>query len=218
MPHFSLSEEFIKACEKTDLPQSSGFVGMQDASGTVLHQSTKLELPSEVSGARFGNITIFPDDPAPPPHQGAVQAPLAQDIVPSSTEDASGTLSKPIRKRGAGAKTWRPNPSFPMDDYEGVIEAAAQHGMSAGSFIVALCQAYIYCHPFILQQHLRPPMPPMTAEQQREFSGVANNLNQIARVMNEGRKTAIAHGSAYPNPPVELNALLQAIYVLLKVK
>ncbi len=172
----------------------------------------------KANGARFGNITIFPDDPAPPPHQGAVQAPLAQDIVPSSTEDASGVLPKPIRKRGAGAKTWRPNPSFPIDDYEGVIEAAAQHGMSAGSFIVALCQAYIYCHPFILQQHLRPPMPPMTAEQQREFSGAANNLNQIARVMNEGRKMAIAHGTAYPSPPVELNALLQAIYILLKVK
>lgn len=175
-----------------------------------------------VSGARFGNITIFPDDPAPPDLNTAAQAPFAHDgavSVPDSVsaDNAATTLPKPMRRRGEGAKSWRPNPSFPMDDYEGMVESAAQHSMSVGSFIVALCQAYIYGSPFILKQHLRPSMPPMTAEQYRSFSGMANNLNQIARVMNEGRKTAITHGTDYPEPPKELNALLQAIYILLRV-
>ncbi len=129
-------------------------IGEKESGATLVPPVTADE---ELSGARFGNITIFPDDPAPP-------------VSPYDTH----TLPKPIRKRGDGAKAWRPNPSFPMDDYEGMVESAAHHGMSVGSFIVALCQAYIYNSPFILKQHLRPSMPPMTADQQREFSGMAN--------------------------------------------
>lgn len=45
-------------------------------------------------------------------------------------------------------------PIIPHGRYEEVIQEGRRSSMSAGSFIVALCQAYIYCHPFILQQHL----------------------------------------------------------------
>jgi hypothetical protein len=58
----------------------------------------------------------------------------------------------------------------------------------------------------------------MTGEEHRVFTNAANNLNQIARVMNEGRKIALDHGTTYPDPPGELASLLQLLYLLLKVE
>lgn len=126
-------------------------------------------------------------------------------------------LSKPQRKRDGLTKVWRPNPSFSQFDQDGLIEAAATHGMSVGSFIVALCRAYVEANPIILRQNLRPSMPPMTSAEHRDFVGLCTNLNQVARVMNEGRKIAIEHDAAYPQPPNELVPTLLRLYNLLRV-
>lgn len=190
-------------------------------SGARYIPSNSLE---EDSGARFGNITIFPDRPMSPTSDDLISGAHVPSPVPSvsdleNSSEASAVLFKPYRRRGSGgSRAWRPNPSFPEHDYERMVEAASVHGMSAGSFIVALCQAYVYCSPFILKQHLRPSIPPMTAEEHRTFINVANNLNQIARAMNEARKIALDHGTTYPAPPEELGPLLQALYMLLKVE
>lgn len=208
----------------TKISSRGAFIKAAAPTGDTSNPDVPVVPPEESKGARFGNITIFPDHPVPPAPDDDLGALPVSPPVPDVTDndtafDPSMTLTKPLRSRGkGGARTWRPNPSFPVNDHEAMIEAAATHGMSVGSFIVALCQAYIYCSPFILKQHLRPSMPPMTAQEYRVWINLCNNINQIARVMNEGRRKALEDGTDYPLPPEDLSSILRMLCDVLRVE